>query len=42
VVEVKDRKAGERVTVPVGEAVAHVAKLVADAKTALAPVTQHP
>jgi prolyl-tRNA synthetase len=42
VVEVKDRRVGERVTVPVDQAVAHVAKLVADAKTALRPTTEHP
>jgi prolyl-tRNA synthetase len=42
IVEVKDRATGERVDVPLTEAVAHVAAAVAEAKRALAPVTQHP
>jgi prolyl-tRNA synthetase len=42
VAEVKDRASGERVTVPLDDVVTHVAKLVADAKTALAPRTAHP
>ncbi|HEX9093581.1 MAG TPA: proline--tRNA ligase [Coriobacteriia bacterium] len=42
VVEIKDRKTRERSTVPLDEAVARVAKLVADAKAALGPKTLHP
>jgi prolyl-tRNA synthetase len=42
VVELKDRATGERVTVPLDEIVSHVAAAVAQAKLALAPVTQHP
>jgi prolyl-tRNA synthetase len=42
VVEVKDRSTGERVSVPLADVVAHVARLVADAKAALGPVTLHP
>ena len=42
VVEVKDRATGERSTVPLAEIVSHTAKFVADAKSALAPVTLHP
>jgi prolyl-tRNA synthetase len=42
IVEVKDRATGERASVPLDEAVAHVVAAVADAKAALAPVTLHP
>jgi hypothetical protein len=42
IVEIKDRKTGERASVPLAEAVAHVAKLVVDAKAALGPRTPHP
>jgi prolyl-tRNA synthetase len=42
VVEIKDRATGERSSVPLADAVSHVAKLVADAKAALAPKTAHP
>jgi prolyl-tRNA synthetase len=42
VVEVKDRATGERETVPLDEVVAYVTKAVAQAKSALAPVTLHP
>jgi prolyl-tRNA synthetase len=42
VVEVKDRATGERITVPLDEIVASVTTAVASAKSALAPVTQHP
>ena len=42
VVQVKDRKTGERSSVPLAEAGAQVAKLVADAKAALGPKTVHP
>ncbi|HEY5549260.1 MAG TPA: proline--tRNA ligase [Coriobacteriia bacterium] len=42
VVEVKDRASGERVTVPLDEAVAYVVAAIAAAKTALAPLTVHP
>ena len=42
VVEVKDRATGERVSVPLDDAVAYVAKLVADAKAALGAKTVHP
>jgi prolyl-tRNA synthetase len=42
VVEVKDRATGERVTVPLDEVVSYVTTAVAEAKAALAPVTQHP
>jgi prolyl-tRNA synthetase len=42
VLEVKDRATGLRVSVPLADAVAHVARLVAEAKAALAPVTLHP
>jgi prolyl-tRNA synthetase len=41
-IELKDRATGERSSVPLADAVAHVVKLVADAKAALAPKTQHP
>jgi prolyl-tRNA synthetase len=41
-VEVKDRKTGERSSLPLGEAAARVAELVAAAKMALGPKTQHP
>jgi prolyl-tRNA synthetase len=41
-IELKDRATGERSSVPLADAVAHVAKLVADAKAALAPKTAHP
>jgi prolyl-tRNA synthetase len=41
-IELKHRATGERSSVPLADAVAHVAKLVADAKAALAPKTQHP
>jgi prolyl-tRNA synthetase len=42
VVEIKDRATGERVSVPVDGAADAVAKLVAEAKAALAPRTAHP
>ena len=42
VVEVKDRATGERISVPLGEVVAHVSRAVIEAKAGLAPVTQHP
>jgi prolyl-tRNA synthetase len=42
VIEVKDRATGERETVPLSEAVDHVAAAVVKAKSALAAVTQHP
>jgi prolyl-tRNA synthetase len=42
VVEVKDRATGERITVPLDEIVGSVTTAVASAKSALAPVTQHP
>ena len=42
IAEVKDRATGDRVSIPLDQLVAHVAKLVADAKTALAPKTAHP
>ena len=42
IAEVKDRATGDRVPIPLDQLVAHVAKLVADAKTALAPKTAHP
>jgi prolyl-tRNA synthetase len=41
IVEVKDRATGERESVPLAEAVAHVAARVAEAKSALAPKTLH-
>jgi prolyl-tRNA synthetase len=42
VVEVKDRASGERVSVPLADVVAHVVRLVAEAKVALGPKTLHP
>jgi prolyl-tRNA synthetase len=41
VVEVKDRATGERESVPLDEAVAHIVRVVSEAKSALAPVTLH-
>jgi prolyl-tRNA synthetase len=42
IVEVKDRATGERESVPLEDAVAHVAALVAEANKTLAPKTPHP
>lgn len=40
--EVKDRASGERVSVPIDEVVAHVARLVESARADLVAVTRHP
>jgi prolyl-tRNA synthetase len=41
-VELKDRKSGERVSIPLADAVAHVAGLVKESKAALKARTPHP